>query len=553
MEICMASIDEFLARKRAKGVRLWIEDGQLRYRAPKGGLSPAEMSEIRARKAELIIRLQEVRSAEDLPPLIAQARNGQILPFSFGQLRMWSQRHPGTTVLPCALFGFFSICLNGPLDIDILKQCFDVLVQRHEALRTSVQMIGGCPMQEIHEPTSFEPRLVDLSRLAKADEADLQLQIEEMLRSPLDCLTDGVFSACVFKLSGQNHVIVVRMHHLFADPWSLALLRRELAALYLAFASGRPLPLEASTLQFADYVLWKRKSYDAIKGLHLPYWKAHLAGAVPLVLQDGQRAPTASRLEGRTRFFSLSHENLAPVYQLGQREGATHFMVLFAAFQMVLSCWSGQHDIVVGVVGTRAMTELRNVVGFCANYAPVRTDLSGDPRFRDVLFRVKETSLEANEYYYPHLENLPEILEMAEPFCRIQFHFNPAVLWSVWEENSDGFGRGLEERTFPADPGQYVLYEDLVFTLVEEGTAVNGTVLYRPDMFDDVRVDRFVKDYRRCLEWIAADPNQPLSELAGQMQESYAGSRSAGTSGAQHELDQPAWASGLSMTTPAEE
>jgi non-ribosomal peptide synthetase component F len=221
----------------------------------------------------------------------------------------------------------------------------------------------------------------------------------------------------------------------------------------------------------------------------------------------------------------LPQEAIARLHDLGREEAATQFMVLFATFQVLLSAWSGQEDIVVGVVGARAMAEVQSVVGFCANYAPTRTDLAGASSFREVLRRIKRTSLEANEHYYPHIENLPEILRPEPPFCRIQFHLNPSALRPPTGPERTGFGdAGIAEAEFGLELPRYALYEDLILTLLDQpdgGGGMKGWVTYRPDLFDAATIERFVAGYRTCIDGIAADPDQPLAALTARAREAF--------------------------------
>jgi len=525
----MGTIESFLSARHSKGVRLWIEDGQLRYRAPKGALAAEELEEIRTRKAELVAYLERTPSVAHLPPFVPQPRDGGPVPLSHGQERMWSpERGTAAAPDPCALLGFAAIRLRGALDLAVLERCLTALAQRHEALRTRIPLVGGQPMQVIDEASTATAGLerVDLSALPEEGrEEEVRRHAAAMLRVPIYLAASAPFRACAFRLSATDHVVILWLHHLFGDAWSVAVMRRELAVLYAAFSQGRPSPLPPLPVQFADYVLWKRKSLDAILRLHLPYWQAHLAGAPPLVVPTDRPRSTVARgdCEGRPFPFVLPSEPIARLHDLGRQEAATQFMVLFAAFQVLLSAWSGQEDIVVGVVGARAMAEVQSVVGFCANYAPTRTDLAGASTFREVLRLVKRASLAANEHYYPHIENLPEILRPEQPFCRVQFHLNPSALRPATGPERTGFGdAGIAESEFGLELPRYALYEDLILTLLDGpdgGGGMKGWVTYRPDLFDAATVERFVAGYRACLDGIGADPDQPLAALTARARE----------------------------------
>jgi aspartate racemase len=516
----MSTIESFLSARHAKGVRLWVEDGQLRYRAPKGALAADELDEIRTRKAELVAYLERTPSVAHLPPFVPQPRTGGPVPLSHGQERMWSpERGTAAAASPCALLGFAAVRLRGAVDLSVLERCLAALAARHEALRTHIPLVDARPVQAIGDAAATAGlECVDLSALPEEErEEEVRRRAVAMLRAPIDLAAGPPFRVCAFRLDAADHVVVLWLHHLIGDAWSVAVLRRELAVLYAAFTQGRPSPLSPLPVQFADYVLWKRRSLDAILRLHLPYWQAHLAGAPPLVVPTDRPRTTAARgdCEGAPFSFALPREPIARLHDLGRQEAATQFMVLFAAFQVLLSAWSSQEDIVVGVVGARAMAEVQSVVGFCANYAPTRTDLAGASSFRELLRRVKRTSLEANEHYYPHIENLPEILRPEQPFCRVQFHLNPSALRPPTGPERTGFAdAGIPEAEFHLELPRYALYEDLILTLLDgPDGGMRGWVTYRPDLFHAATIERFVAGYRTCLDEIGADPDQPLADL----------------------------------------
>ena len=288
----------------------------------------------------------------------------------------------------------------------------------------------------------------------------------------------------------------------------------------IVHVSGKSCALPPLPIQFADYVLWKLNALDAILKLHLPYWKAHLAGAPSLRFPLDRPARAAATLQGQIYRFELSPELTANLLDFGHREKLTSFMILFSAFQVLLSVRTRQDDVVVGVVGARAMSELRDVMGFCANYAPVRTDLSGDPTIRQMLGRVRDTAIEAHEHYYPHIEHLPEILRVEQPFCRIQFHFNASSVPLTFAAGRVDFGGELRAEDFDVQPMFCPAHNDLTLVLVDEQARVAGHAIYRTDLLDRGSVDQFIDDYKRVLVAIVKAPDRRLLSLAQEIAQS---------------------------------
>jgi hypothetical protein len=508
----MSSIDDFLSATRVTGVKLWLENGQLCYQTPKGALTAERLDAIRARKNEIISYLKRAPSLDNLPPLIPQPRAG-LLPLGFGQQMMWSwARQFGKQY---TLFEYSAFRLRGALDVGLLKQCLDTLVVRHETLRTRILVVNDNPVQAIDESGDCNLEFVDLSLIpVQARENEARRKAEEFLRRPSDLASGPSFRSCLLNMSDNDHIIVLWLPQIIADAWSIGLLKRQLMLLYAAHKEGRPPKLPETPLQFADYVLWKHKAYATIMQLHLPYWKAHLAGAPPLNLPTEGLGSQSNRFEGALLSFALSRDLTADLHELCRREKVTLFIAMFAAFQAVLHFWSGQSDIVVGVVGAqRGMAELQNVMGFFANFAPMRTDTSGDPSFCELLQRVYNTALEAHEHYYPHLENLAELLQSAEPFCKVQFHFNPVVVGVASDMGQEGFGRDLTEAEFDLELQQNPIYEDFVLTLFEGQDTLIGRVLYKKDVFGLSSISHFVSCYQRFLKEIIRVPKMRLSEL----------------------------------------
>ncbi|HWK90397.1 MAG TPA: amino acid adenylation domain-containing protein, partial [Longimicrobium sp.] len=362
--------------------------------------------------AEVDRLLAETRGPE-APPITAVSRGGD-LPLSFAQERLWFvQRMDGDT---SAYHMPFAYRLGGALDVDALRRALDEVARRHESLRTFFPEVDGLPVQRIAPPASVPFPLHDLSGLGddlREDEAGRVAAAHA--DDPFDLARGPLFRAALVRLAADHHLLLVNLHHVISDGWSTGVLWTELSALYGAFAAGRPSPLPEPALQYADFAAWQRAwlSGEAVER-QLTYWRGALAGAPPLLeLPTDRPRPPVQRHRGAAVGVVLDADAAAPLHALARREGATLFMVLLAALDVVLARWSGQDDVVVGTpIAGRTRAETEGMIGLFLNSLALRTDLSGDPSFREVLRRVRQATLDA----YAH-QDLPfeRILEEIQP------------------------------------------------------------------------------------------------------------------------------------------
>ena len=337
------------------------------------------------------------------PPLVVQERPDE-LPLSYAQERLWLLDQIGGVGtaynMPAA------VRLQGHLDVASLERSFATVVDRHEGLRTRFGVVEGAPVQVIDPAGSFELAIEDLSELAEGERrAAARERMHVLMQQPFDLERGPLFRAKLVRLSAEEHIAVVVMHHIVSDGWSIGVLIREVEALYAAYSQGRASPLPALPVQYADYAVWQRGWLQGeVLEQQVSYWKEHLNGApAALELPTDRPRPAVPSYRGAHHGFALPAELTASLNELARGEGATLFMVLLAAFNVVLSRWSGQRDIVVGSpIAGRTHRELEGLIGFFVNTLALRTDLSGDPSFRELLGRVKETALGA----YAH-QDLP--------------------------------------------------------------------------------------------------------------------------------------------------
>jgi aryl carrier-like protein len=347
-------------------------------------------------------------------PLSPEPREGEI-PLSFAQERLWflDQLDPGKAFynIPVA------VRLGGPLDIPVLRECLSEMVRRQESLRTTFADHGGRPRQVIAAAPSSAAAVtcVDLSGLPEgAREAELTGQLAAEARRPFDLARGPLLRVLLFRLSGDDHLLVPTSHHIISDGWSMTVFLRDLAALYEAGLLGRPSPLAPLRLQYADYAAWQRRVLVGdVLAVHLAYWREQLAGAPGLELPTDRPRPVVETFRGAQHRLRLPGEMVTALSDLSRRQGVTLFMTLLAAFQVLLLRATGQEDLAIGTpVANRGRPELEPLIGLFVNTVVLRTDLGGDPSFRELLARVRGVALGA----YAH-EDLPfeKLVEEIQP------------------------------------------------------------------------------------------------------------------------------------------
>ncbi|MCP4662225.1 MAG: non-ribosomal peptide synthetase, partial [bacterium] len=343
-----------------------------------------------------------------LPPLVPVARDRE-LPLSFAQQRLWflDQFEPGSSVYNIPTV----VPLPGAVPAELLERVFNEVVRRHESLRTTFAATAGRPRQVIAAELDLPLPVVDLQQPAAGErEAEARRLAAAEARRPFDLTRGPLVRVTLLRLAPENQVILVTIHHIVSDGWSMEVLRRELAVLFAAFLRGEPAPLPELPLQYGDFAHWQRQwLVGEVLEAELAYWRVELAGAPPcLELPCDRPRPAVQTFRGRHLGVALSRELSAALAALSREHGATMFMTLLAAFTTLLSRWTGETDVVVGSpIAGRNHKEIEDLIGFFVNTLVLRTDLAGGtanrgPTYREVLARVREVALGA----YAH-QDLP--------------------------------------------------------------------------------------------------------------------------------------------------
>jgi amino acid adenylation domain-containing protein len=457
-------------------------------------------------------RLGRKAPAAPPPPVPVIPRHAGPAPLSFAQQRLWfiDQLAPGSPLYNNAV----ALRAEGPLDSAVLALCFGEIVRRHEVLRTVFIARDGTPVQVARPAAPFVIPLVDLSRLpeSRRERRALALIAEETGR-PFDLAHGPLLRVVLLRLAGEDHAIALTMHHIVSDGWSMGILVRELTALYPAFAAGQPPPLPELSVQYADFAAWQRSWLQGeIEEREIAFWREQLAG-LPSRLElptDRPRAAVQS-FRGAWRTAILPAGLTRQLEALAWREGATLFMVLLAAFQALLSRYSGQQDLAVGSpVAGRNRSEIEDLIGFFINMLVLRGDLSGAPAFRELLGRTRDTALAAYLHQDVPFEKLVEELEPERslahaPLFQVMFVLQNAPVGDLEIRNLL-----LRPVSAPASTAKL----DLTVVLEEHDGGLNGTLEYATDLFDPVTIDRLFERYGRLLTGALADLEQPIQDLA---------------------------------------
>ena len=463
-------------------------------------------------KRQLLLEQLKQKKGNVSPTQIKpQSRESNTFPLSFAQQRLWvlNQLEPDSASynLPRA------VRLTGNLNLAALEQSFNEIVRRHEALRTTFAYKDGQPQQIISPASTLTLPVIDLSELPKAErEAEVQRLALEAFRQPFDLAQAPLLRISLLRLSEEDCVVLLTMHHIVSDAWSTSVLIRELAALYDAFCKGNPSPLPELPVQYADFAVWQRQwlQGDVLES-QLAYWKQPLSGNLPLLQLPADRPRAAVQtFRGATQSFELSPSLSKALKVLSQREGVTLFMTLLAVFQTLLYRYSGQEDILVGTpIANRNQSEIESLIGFFVNTLVMRTDLGGNPSFRELLGRVREVAIDAYAHQDLPFEKLVEELQPERnlshtPLFQVMFVLQNAPMTSLELP-------GLTLRPLEIDSGMAKF--DLTLYVMETERGLVGALEYNTDLFDAGTIHRMLGHFSTLLEGIVANPDRGISQL----------------------------------------
>ncbi|MGW6745928.1 amino acid adenylation domain-containing protein [Streptomyces sp. NPDC055025] len=458
--------------------------------------------------AELAARVGSAGTDAEEPSIRPVERGGELA-LSFGQQRMWflDQLDPGSDeyVVPVALR------LRGPLDTEAFRRAVDATAAKHEILRTRYVARAGDPVQLIDPPGPVDFTLHDLSGEPEAEALAREL-LDRASGLPFDLEREAPFRVTVIRTAPDSHLLGLTLHHIAFDAWSMGIYLKDLNAAYEAFAAGRPSPLRAQPVQYADFAAWQREQQSAgeIAG-QLAYWSDRLTGLSPVELPADRLRSAVRDARGDTVIVDVPAGTGHGVADLAARHGATPFMVLLAAFQLLLGRYTGRTDIAVGTpVAGRTREETEELVGFFTNNLVIRNDLSGDPAFTDFLDQVRTVSLEAMAHQDVPFEHLVDALRPDRDLSR-----NPLFQVMFELQHMEGVPATLGGSVIePVHTGPAVAKFDLTMTVKQRADGrLHCWFEYATGLFERATIERMAGHYLALLNSVTAAPGARIGDL----------------------------------------
>jgi amino acid adenylation domain-containing protein len=431
-----------------------------------------------------------------------------VLPTSSAQQRLWflNQLEPESAAysMPSCLY------LNIALDIEALQRSLAALIERHEALRTTFVALDGNPMQVINAPFSPQLPLIDLSALPATAQNERANQLaNQEAQKPFDLSRGPLLRGTLLKLGDAAYILLLTLHHIIYDEWSMHIFYQELAALYSAFAAGQSAPLTDLPLQYADFAVWQQQIREQMLVEHLPYWRYQLANLpASLDLPSDHARPLLQTSHGASYFMDIPPSLLERLAALSQQQGVTLYMTLAAAFQTLLYRYTNQDDMVIGTVTSgRTLAEIEPMIGFFANTVVLRSNLAGNPTFRALLGRVREVVLEAYAHQDAPFESLvrelhPDRSPGRNPLFQVMLTLLPPLptLPPGWK---------VSHRDIQTGAARF----DLALDIEESEGGLLCQFEYSTEMFEAATITRMAGHWQTLLEGIVSDPDQPLADL----------------------------------------
>src|SRR5436305_12163914 len=464
------------------------------------------------KRKQLLLRLQAQKKDSRHLSIQPRKRDTSILPLSFAQERLWFlEQWAESSAWYNVPMGF---CLSGLLHVRVLEHCLGTIVQRHEVLRTAFSTQEGRPVQMITATLALTVPVIDLRNcFAPARDQQVRQLARADAHHPFSLEVGPLWRIYLLQLGEQEYVLLFTIHHIVFDgKWSMGILVRELAVLYQARLQGKPSPLPSLPIQYADYAIWQRQQLQGeVLESHLAYWRRQLSGVPALLeLPTDHPRPAVQTDAGAQQSLLLQPSLLQALKSLSQQEGATLFMTLLAAFQILLMRYSGRSDIVVGTpITNRGQAGLENLIGFFANTLVMRTDLAGNPSFRQLLACVREIALQAYMHQDLPFEKIVESLQIERtlshpPLVQVFFALQNVPVSDV--QLADISWSQLDRE-------HTITHFDISFVLIEEERGLLTVVEYSTDLFRTASMICLLGHWRVLLEAIVRDPEQAIETL----------------------------------------
>jgi len=501
------TIPELLEDLEERGIRLWKEDGELRFSAPKGAMTQQLKDTLRLQRDQILRTLREGSPAS--PSRIPRTTEAGHYALSNAQQRLWilSQIEGATTAYNIPLH----LRLEGELDAPCLEAAFERVIERHESLRTTFAVVEGEPRQIVHDGLVFQLATVDLSDRDRPEDAARELATSESTHA-FDLETGPLLRARLVRMSQHDHVLLCTLHHTISDGVSIGVLFREIAAFYNAGRRGAPAPLPDLLLQYRDYASWQRQHLESTEAaVHRDYWSAQLGGKLPVLdLPTDAPRPPIQTYHGKEIGFSLGVERSAALRRLARERQASLFMVLLAHFTVLLHRYTGAADLLIGTpVAGRNHPDLAEQIGFYLNSLPIRMSPASDQSFFEVLTQVRRTCLEAFEHQTYPFDRLIDDLRVPRDLSR-----SPVFDVMMILQNQDDAPPDFEQmRCSLLAEHTGTSKVDITLCCKDMGDEIWANLEYNTDLFSHDRMQRMAGHFTRLIDSVLAEPEQCVGLL----------------------------------------
>ena len=436
--------------------------------------------------------------------------NSEPAPLSFGQEQLWflSQIQDNTTYnLPLALQ------ISGSLNISVLEQVITEIVRRHEILRTNFQQIEGKNLQVIRPEINISLQVINLDQItAKQQLKNVERLINQETDKIFNLSEDDLFQSTLYQLNQNSYILLLNMHHIISDGWSIGILLQELSTLYGAYLAGNKSPLPDLQIQYADYAIWQKEKFTSeIREKQLNYWKQQLADIPPLLeLPTDKPRPPIQSFRGGIWEFSINSNLSQKIRTLTQQSDATLFMTMLAAFVILLYRCSGQDDILIGSpMAGRNRQEIQSLIGYFVNTVVLRTKLTGNPNFREILNQVRQVATDAHNY-----QDIPynQVVEALNPQRNLSYNPVFQILFDLQHSLTDKLQ--LPGLTLQPFLGEHSISKfDLSLIIEDRGTELIGAWEYSSDLFTQETISRITENFQTLLNGIVNNPETPINQL----------------------------------------
>lgn len=509
----MNRITDVLGSVRKKGVRLWSENGQLHYKAPKGALTQEEIERLRISKSQIVSLLEKATDAETAEPRLGPLPRRDRAPLAFSQLAHWhlyqlSERRAIRQIASATR-------LRGRLDVDALQKSVAEIVRRHDALRARIVVLDGVPMQEIAGSGGYELRVDDLTALSERfREVEVKRLIEELILEPIDVAVGPLLGVRLLRLHDDEHVLILAMEHMISDAFSMGILLRDLFTAYTQALRGRAYSLPAISIQFAEYASRQRSTQRSWIEKHGTYWNEHLARCQRLRFPEDRSLQTASRLGWGTAPFQIGRSLKAELRDWCRLRRTTLVMSVFTAFVGLVLRWCNTSESVIRYQSDgRISPEIENTIGFFASVLYLRIALREDDSFVDLMNRVTEEYCKAYEH--------ADFCYMAAQVPRPGFTRNTVFNWIPQGSKVDFSDLDGSEDAFICSPIPFAhpmlkkleLDHEPGILLYDTDEEVVGYVYFPLNRFSTDTMERFACAFLKFIEALLRRPESRVKDI----------------------------------------